>query len=117
MDSAAIGSSSMILDNKRAPCAAGPLRQASRLHTRVTAGRCLADFPEPRFSGAGDFGSGSIEQFRVFDGSSTKGMSTARRTRATQNPLGSGCSQKSLPAGAGPGGGEVTGRAAIAAAN
>jgi hypothetical protein len=52
MDSAAIGSSSMILDNKRAPYAAGPLRQASRLHIRVTAGRCLADFPERRFGTA-----------------------------------------------------------------
>jgi hypothetical protein len=51
MDSAGIGSSSMILDNKRAPYAAGPLRQASRLHIRVTAGRCRADFPEPRISG------------------------------------------------------------------
>ena len=49
MDSAAIGSSSMKLDNKRAPYAAGPLRQASRLHMRVTPVRCLADFPEPRF--------------------------------------------------------------------
>ena len=51
MDSAAIGSSSMKLDNKRAPYAAGPLRQASRLHMRVTPVRCLADFPEPRFRG------------------------------------------------------------------
>ena len=49
MDSAAIGSSSMILDNNRAPYAAGPLRQKWCLHIRVTAGRCLAHFPEPRF--------------------------------------------------------------------
>jgi hypothetical protein len=51
MDSAAIGSSSMKLDSKRAPYAAGPLRQASRLHIRVTPVRCLADFPEPRIQG------------------------------------------------------------------
>ena len=49
MDSAAMGSSSMKLDNKRAPYAAGPLRQASRLCIRVTPVRCLADIPEPRF--------------------------------------------------------------------
>jgi hypothetical protein len=49
MDSAAIGWSSMKLDNKRAPYAAGPLRQTSRLHIRVTRVCCLADFPEPRF--------------------------------------------------------------------
>src|SRR5271157_3572016 len=50
MDSAAIGSSSMKLDNKRAPYAAGPLRQSSRLCIRVTMVRCLADIPEPRYS-------------------------------------------------------------------
>ena len=49
MDSAAIGWSSMKLDNKRAPYAAGPLRQESRLCIRVTPVRCLADIPEPRF--------------------------------------------------------------------
>jgi hypothetical protein len=47
MDSAAIGSSSMKLDDKRAVYAAGPLRQKWCLHIRGTAGRCLADFPEP----------------------------------------------------------------------
>ena len=51
MDSAAMGSSSMKLDNKRAPYAAGPLRQASRLCIRVTMVRCLADIPEPRIRG------------------------------------------------------------------
>ena len=40
----------MKLDNKRAPYAAGPLRQASRLCIRVTMVRCLADIPEPRYS-------------------------------------------------------------------
>jgi hypothetical protein len=54
MDSAAMGSSSMKLDNKRAPYAAGPLRQASRLCIRVTPVRCLADIPEPRYLGSLD---------------------------------------------------------------
>jgi len=52
MDSAAMGSSSMKLDNKRAPYAAGPLRQKWCLHIRVTPVRCLADIPEPRFGTA-----------------------------------------------------------------
>jgi hypothetical protein len=38
-----MGSSSMKLDNKRAPYAAGPLRQASRLYIRVTPVGCFAD--------------------------------------------------------------------------
>jgi hypothetical protein len=52
MDGAAIGSSSMKLDSKRVPYTARPLRQAWRLHIRVTPVRCPADFLEPRIRGA-----------------------------------------------------------------
>jgi hypothetical protein len=51
MDGAVICSSSMKLDSKRALYAARPLRQAWRLHIRVTPVRCTADFPEPRILG------------------------------------------------------------------
>jgi hypothetical protein len=51
MDGAVICSSSMKLDSKRALYAARPLRQAWRLHIRVTPVRCTADFPEPRIWG------------------------------------------------------------------
>ena len=47
MDSAAMGSSPIKLDNKRAPYAAGPLRQASRLCIRVTSVPALPTSQNP----------------------------------------------------------------------
>jgi len=71
----AMGSSSMKLDNKRAPYEAGPLRQASRLCIRVTPVRCLADIPEPRFGTTIRTADNSMLTFRMtIQGSSGFGL-------------------------------------------